>query len=257
MESVTGWCLRLISLFLWGLLIVISTLAVPALVLGVGDANKQVGSAVVALLTPYVCTLVPTCLEWILCQQTFEWGSLDWMVSKKWIRMPFWRAIVSMKSWKRILLKSVHFVAASLCGALYIAMASSMRTSTSSSVPFWLMLTFGALHAVVHNVRGGGRVVYPAIHFSRLRRMLDAIFPAVLDSYFVWTRAASLSFALYWLLPANMVAILSFSDTISVVVSSMMYSFSLAACGKLVHILLSERLCRKDVNDLDHSVVRS
>ena len=84
--------------------------------------------------------------------------------------------------------------------------------------------------------------------------MLDASFPALLDSSFVWTRAALLSFLIYFVTPTPFV---SFVDTVSVAVVSMMYSFSLAACSKLVHILLSERLYRKDGSDLDHSVVRS
>jgi hypothetical protein len=250
MDSVTGWCLRLISLFLWVLLLVASFVA-PALVLGVSDANQQVGSALFALLTPYVCTLVPICLEWLMCQQTFEWSSLDWMLSKKWTRMPFWRVIVSLKSWKRLLLKLLHCAAASLCGALYITTAGK-RTSSSSTVPFWLMLTFGAVHAAAYNVRGGDRVVYPAIHLSRPRRMMDAILPAGLDSSFVWTRAALLSTVLFFVTPTPLI---SFFDMISAIVASMVYSFSLAACGKLVHFLLSERLYRKDI-DLDHSVVR-
>ena len=84
--------------------------------------------------------------------------------------------------------------------------------------------------------------------------MLDTIFPALLDSSFVWTRAALLSFVVYFVTPTPFV---SFVDTIAVAVTSMMYSFSLAACSKLVHILLSERLYRKDGSDLDHTVVRS
>lgn len=251
MDSVTGWCLRLISLFLWVLLGVAASVAAPLLLFGIGNQNKHLGSIFVVAVTPYVCTIVPTGLEWLMCQQTFEWGSLDWMVAKKWVRLPFWRSIVRLKSWKRIVLQSLHFIAASLCGAVCMTVAGNMRPS-GSSVPFWLMLSYGAVHAVVYNVRGGDRVVYPAIHLTRLRRMLDSLFPAFLDASFVWTRATLLSTALYFMTP---VSIASFKSTVSTLVASMLYTFSLSVSGKLVHILLSERLHRKDVNYLDHTLV--
>lgn len=253
MDSVAGCCLRLVSLCLWGLLIVVGTCALPALVLGVGVANRQAGSTFLVLCVSYLCTLIPTCLEWAMCQQTFEWGSLDWIVSKQWHRLPrpFWRALVFAKSWPRFLLKFAHCAVASLCGAVYV----STLCSLSSSVPFWLLFTFGFIHAAVYNYRGGDRVVYPAIHLSRGRRMQDAMYPAFVDSLSgVWIRAAGLSLVINFLAPTPFA---SFSDYISVVVPSMMYCFSLAASGKLVHILLSERLIPKARNDLDHSVVRS
>jgi hypothetical protein len=250
---VKGWSLRLLSLFIWVFLISTGSLAVPALLLGVGDAGKHLSSAITEILVTFACIVAPVCLEWFMCQQTFEWGSLDWLVHKKWIRVPLWRAMVSFKSWTRLTLKLLHFVAASLFGALYIRVIQSIATSSSSLMPSWLMLSFGAVHAVFYNVRGGDRVVYPAIHLSRLRRMLDAFVPALRDSSFVWSRAALLSAVLFFITPSPLV---SFGATVSALVSSMMYTFGITACGKLVHILLSERLSRRSTtNDPGHDLV--
>lgn len=259
MESVIGLSLRFVSLGIWTLLIVGAVYApVYAVAWSVDAARPELFPVAFpsTLVLSFLCVYLPTVLAWFLCQTLHEWGSLNGLVSKGWTRTPVWRTALSLKSGSKLTMSLLLLICTASLGALHVSFVCAIMQSdkTQAMVPFWILMPFGALHALSYLIQGKHRVSYPAAHMPRLQQLLDIAVAAVKDGVHVWVRAAIVAsvLAIFIFKPSLM-----FKQVFVAALTSFCFTLALSWSSGLVNILMAERLNRRGLQHVDHGVVRS